>query len=60
MNAVAVMVTGDGLYLYSIDSENYQDSPVFYDVLLGLFTVYKYDLNRCGISKESISCCVRD
>ncbi|MVO08843.1 T9SS type B sorting domain-containing protein [Flavobacterium sp. TP390] len=54
-NTVTVLVTGDGDYQYSIDGENYQDSPVFYDVLPGTLTVYVYDLNGCGISNESIS-----
>jgi len=54
-NTLTIVVSGDGDYQYSIDGENYQNDTIFYDVQPGLLTVYVYDLNGCGISKETIS-----
>ena len=54
-NTVEVTVTGDGNYEYSLDGNNYQDSPMFTDVLAGFLTVYVRDKNGCGISESDIS-----
>ena len=34
-------------YMYSIDGENYQESPIFNDVSNGTYTVYIIDANEC-------------
>ncbi|VXB16704.1 conserved exported hypothetical protein [Flavobacterium sp. 9AF] len=54
-NAVAILVSGDGNYQYSIDGENFQDSSFFNAVQPGALTVYVYDLNGCGMTTREIS-----
>ena len=56
-NSVTIIVSGVGNYEYSIVSENgpYQESPVFTDVLPGIYTVYVKDVNECGITSQVIS-----
>jgi len=52
-NSITVNLEGQGLYEYSIDGSNYQDSNVFNGLETGLYTVYIRDLSGCGeISKE--------
>jgi len=56
-NTVTINVTGDGNYVYSIDSEEgpYQESNVFYDVKAGVYTVWVKDLNGCGIEDANFN-----
>lgn len=54
-NLVKVLVTGDGLYEYSLDGETYQDSNLFENVLPGFATLYVRDKNGCGITDKIIS-----
>jgi len=56
-NTVTVIVSGEGDYEYSLDSEfsGYQDSTVFMNVAPGLHTVYIRDKNNCGVINAPIS-----
>ena len=54
-NTVEILVSGNGDYEYSIDGINYQNSPLFNDVLPGIITVYTRDKNSCGISEKEVS-----
>jgi len=55
-NTITVNVTGDGDYVYSIDSEEgpYQESNIFYNVRANKYTVYVKDLKGCGISSKDV------
>ncbi len=48
-NRIAVTVTGNGPFEYSIDNFFYQSSNVFTDLLPGYYTVYVRDLNGCDL-----------
>ena len=56
-NTVTVLVSGEGNYEYSLDSEfsGYQDSTVFMNVDPGLHTVFVRDKNNCGVINAPIS-----
>ncbi len=56
-NTVTINVTGDGDYVYSIDSEEgpYQESNIFYDVKADIYTVWVKDLNGCGTRAASFN-----
>jgi|694.fasta_scaffold41034_5 gliding motility-associated-like protein len=53
-NTISVIVTGDGIYEYSIDGYNYQDSNIFIGLRFGEFIVYVRDKNGCGIKEQEI------
>lgn len=55
-NTVTINVSGNGNYVYSIDSIEgpYQESNIFYNVRANMYTVYVKDLNGCGIAQENI------
>ncbi|WP_299320309.1 T9SS type B sorting domain-containing protein [uncultured Maribacter sp.] len=54
-NTIAVKVQGEDEYEYSLDGENYQDEPKFYNVEAGFYTIYARNKNGCGIDEEQIS-----
>ena len=54
-NTIEIFTTGDGIYEFSIDGINYQDSPKFLDLLPGFVTVYVQDKLGCGIRDEKIA-----
>ncbi|AWH86751.1 hypothetical protein HYN59_17270 [Flavobacterium album] len=47
-NSITVTPVGTGVYEYSLDGANYQDSPVFEQLTAGEYTVYIRDANGCG------------
>jgi gliding motility-associated-like protein len=47
-NSIRVIVGNIGNYQYSLDGENYQDSPLFSGLDTGLYTVYIKDILNCG------------
>jgi gliding motility-associated-like protein len=47
-NTITINFSGNGTYQFSIDSINYQDSPVFTNVTPGEYVVSAIDLNQCG------------
>lgn len=53
-NSITVHVTGQGAYEYSIDGENYQDSPVFTGLEAGVYTVYVNDTSGCGMQSREV------
>ena len=54
--SVIISAEGIGDYVYSLDDQfdNYQSSPIFYNVGAGEHRIYVKDLNGCGISYEKI------
>lgn len=54
-NTITIDVQGTGKYEYSIDGITYQDSPVFYGLQVGLYTVYVRDKNGCGVTEEDVA-----
>jgi gliding motility-associated-like protein len=53
-NSVTVEYSGSGDYEFSLDGTNYQESPTFYNVQSGSYTVYVQDKNFCGKQKREI------
>lgn len=53
-NAIAVQVTGDGDYEFSLDGIVYQDSNIFSGLTSGQYMVYVRDKKGCGIATESV------
>lgn len=53
-NSVLVYYNGLGDYQFSLDGNDYQDSPLFINVPSGAYTVYVKDINGCGITKKEI------
>ena len=53
-NVIIVNTTGNGIYQYSIDGINYQDSNTFTGLLSGFYTVYVRDKNECGIVSKQV------
>ena len=57
-NTIAVVVSGEGEYVYALDDENgpYQESNTFEDIAAGIHTVYIKDIKAdCGIISEDLS-----
>jgi len=54
-NQLEIIAEGIGDYEYSIDGFNYQDSPIFTNLLAGNLTVYVRDKNGCGVVSEEVS-----
>jgi gliding motility-associated-like protein len=44
-----IVATGNGIYQYSIDGQNYQDSPIFANLSELEYTAYVKDTKGCGI-----------
>jgi gliding motility-associated-like protein len=47
-NTVTITVSGIGNYEYSLDGIHFQDSPIFYNVLMGEYHIQVKDKNKCG------------
>ena len=54
-NTIAVVASGLGNYVYSLDGVQYQNSNFFANVAPGLYTVYVKDTNGCGVSSQEVS-----
>ncbi|WP_405409988.1 T9SS type B sorting domain-containing protein [Maribacter sp. Asnod1-A12] len=54
-NTVEIIVSGNDMYEYSLDGENYQDESIFFNVEAGFYTVYVRNKNGCGTTEEQIS-----
>jgi len=53
-NSIQITVKGRGSYKYSIDSLNFQDSPIFRNLLPGIYTARVIDNSSC-VSKDAIT-----
>ena len=53
-NTIAVMVSGSGNYVYSLDGINYQTQNTFFNLQPGEYAVYVKDNNGCGIIDEDV------
>jgi len=53
-NSLRVIATGDGIFEYSIDGINYQDSNYFKGLSGGSYNVFVRDKNGCGIDQENV------
>lgn len=47
-NSALINYSGNGLYEFSLDGSNYQDSPLFTNLQPGQYLVHIRDLNSCG------------
>lgn len=56
-NSIEIIVDGDGIYEFSLESENgpYQTSNIFSNVLPGIYDVFIRDRKGCGVVRERIS-----
>uniref|UniRef100_UPI00404808ED PKD domain-containing protein n=1 Tax=Flavobacterium sp. TaxID=239 RepID=UPI00404808ED len=54
-NSILVLVSGEGIYEYSLDNNIYQSSNVFSNLPAGIYTVYVNDIYGCGIATKEIS-----
>lgn len=48
--SITITATGTGIYEYQLDDNEFQDSPVFNNILSGLHTVTVRDKNGCGMT----------
>lgn len=53
-NTLEILVTGVGIYEYSINGIDYQDSSIFTNLQNGEYTVYVRDKNGCGVNSEDV------
>jgi gliding motility-associated-like protein len=53
-NSITVIVSGDGVYEYSLDGISYQDGRTFNGLLSGEYTVFVRDKRGCGIAFENL------
>ncbi|MBN2868504.1 MAG: T9SS type B sorting domain-containing protein, partial [Flavobacteriaceae bacterium] len=53
-NTIAVMVSGYGNYVYSLDGINYQTQNTFFNLQPGEYIVYVKDNNGCGIIDKDV------
>ena len=53
-NSITVEAQGAGVYEYSIDGINYQDSNVFNNLTTGIYQVYVKDKYGCGEDVEEV------
>lgn len=53
-NSIAVTVSGNGNYQYSIDGVNYQINPLFKELPPGKYIVYVKDIDGCGKDKQEV------
>lgn len=53
-NMISVVVIGIGNYEYSLDGIHYQDSPSFFGLESGNYSVYVHDKNECGTVKQDV------
>lgn len=51
-NIIEVIAQGVGVYEYSINGINYQDSPVFTNVDSGSYMIHVRDKNGCGVTTQ--------
>lgn len=54
-NSITVLYSGIGDYEFSIDGDNYQDSPIFENLESDIYTVYVRDKNGCGIVNQDVT-----
>jgi gliding motility-associated-like protein len=52
---VEIIASGDGVFEYSIDGSNYQESNIFTNVSGGNYKIYLRDKNNCGEDTEEIT-----
>lgn len=54
INSITVTVSGDGDYVYALDSSYYQPENFFDNVSMGIHTVFIKDLNGCGEVQQTV------
>ena len=53
-NSITVFASNIGDFEYSLDDINYQNSPVFSNLLAGVYTVYIRDKKGCGSTQQMV------
>ncbi len=51
---MTIVVNGLGDYEYSLDNIHFQDSPVFQNMEIGIYSVYVRDKNGCGTATKIV------
>lgn len=51
-SSIEIVASGNGDYEYSIDGENYQDSPIFTNLSGLIYTAFVRDKNGCGVVSQ--------
>lgn len=54
-NSLQIEVSGDGIYEYSVNGTDYQESNYFDKLEPGFLTVYVRDINGCGITEKEVA-----
>lgn len=54
-NTIVALVSGDGVYEFSLDGETYQNESLFENIQPGFYTVFARDKKGCGISEKEIA-----
>lgn len=53
-NSITIIVSGQGVYEYSLDGIHFQSSNQFFGLPNGEYTVYVNDLYGCGVAEEDV------
>ncbi|RZK11903.1 MAG: T9SS type B sorting domain-containing protein [Flavobacterium sp.] len=53
-NSITIIVSGQGIYEYSLDGIHFQSSNQFFGLPNGEYTVYVNDINGCGVAEEDV------
>lgn len=55
-NTISIFLSNNSIgdYEYSLDNINFQSSPIFTNLAVGIYTVYVKDKNTCGTIKETV------
>ena len=54
-NSIEVIYTGSGTYEFSIDGTNFQSSPIFTNVPMGVYQVTLRDTESCYVLQQSVT-----
>ena len=54
-NTITAIVEGNGVFEYSIDGINFQESPTFSNLEAGAYTIYIKDFSKCSIFQREVA-----
>ena len=54
-NSIAIIVSGEGDYQYSLNGVQYQDGNIFTNVQAGIYNIFIRDNNGCGIVSQEVA-----
>ncbi len=53
-NSIMIYATGDGIYEYSLDNINFQDSNQFNNLISGQYNIFVRDKKGCGTATQEV------